>query len=197
MLPPGINSWTDASNNEAYLAGNIAYTHNAASVYAQAKADGNPVFEDTVVLADAIGPMGERLSGSSGGQFVVPKGAKNPELAKELALHMIQPEVFLPMSTISAGLFLPSYAGYYDMDVVKQGFEEDPNLARLGQSALGSYPGTPYPAKPSPFHDAIEAQTIVEDMMAQTVTQGVDPAEAVKQAHDRMAQIADEMQVFG
>jgi hypothetical protein len=33
-------------------------------------------------------------------------------------------------------------------------------------------------------------------MMAQTVTQGVSAAEAVEQAHGRMAQIADEMQVF-
>ncbi len=56
-LPPGIMSWTDSSNNEAYLAGNIGYTGNAASVYAKAKADGNPVFEDTVVLKTPIGPL--------------------------------------------------------------------------------------------------------------------------------------------
>jgi multiple sugar transport system substrate-binding protein len=197
MIPPGIMSWTDASNNEAYLAGNIAHTLNAASVYAQAKNDGNPVFEQTVVLAEAIGPMGERLSGSNGGQFVIPKGSANVEPAKELALYLIQPEVFLPISTISAGLFLPSYGGYYEMDVVLQSFEADPNLARLGESALGSYPGLPYPAKPNAFFDAIDAQTIVTDMMAQTVTQDVSPAEAVTQASERMALIADELQVFG
>ncbi|MBZ0293921.1 MAG: extracellular solute-binding protein [Anaerolineae bacterium] len=33
MLPPGILSWTDISNNEAYLADAIGYTHNAFSVY--------------------------------------------------------------------------------------------------------------------------------------------------------------------
>ncbi|GAB4567509.1 MAG: extracellular solute-binding protein [Anaerolineae bacterium] len=196
MLPPGVMSWTDASNNEAYLAGNIAYTHNAASVYAKAKADGNPVFEKTVVLKEAIGPMGQRLSGSSGGQFNILKGAKNIDLAKELALHMLKPEVFLPISTISAGLFLPSYKGYYQMEEVKKGFEADPNLARMGESALGDYPGTSWPADPNPFFDAIEAQTILTDMMAQTITQGVSPADAVKQAADRMMQIAEEMQVF-
>jgi multiple sugar transport system substrate-binding protein len=197
MLPPGVISWTDSSNNEAYLAGNIAYTHNAASVYAQSKAEGNPVYENTIVLEDAMGPLGERLSGSSGGQFIVAKGAANPELAKELALYLINPDVFLPMSTISAGLFLPSYAGYYEMEAVMAEFEADPNLARMGESALGSYPGLPYPAKPNPYFDAIDAQTILTDMMAQTITQGVSPADAVQQAHDRMAQIADEMQVFG
>jgi multiple sugar transport system substrate-binding protein len=196
MLPPGVVSWTDSNNNEAYLAGNIAYTHNAASVYASSKQDAPEIFADTVVLKEAMGPLGQHLSGSSGGQFVIPKGAKNVEGAKSLALHMLQPEIFLPISTISAGLFLPSYKGYYEMDEVKKGFEEDPNLARLGESALGSYPGMPYPAKPSAFFDSIDAQTIVTDMMAQTIVQGVSPADAVKQAADRMAQIAEELQVF-
>ena len=196
MLPPGIMSWTDASNNEAYLAGNIAYTHNAASVYAKAKADKNPVFEKTVVLKEALGPTGQRLSGASGGQFNIPKGAKQVALAKELALHMLKPEVFLPISAISAGLFLPSYTGYYQMEEVKKAFEADPNLARMGEAALGDYPGMPWPADPNPFFDAIDAQTILTDMMAQTIVQGVKPADAVKQAADRMAQIAEEMQVF-
>jgi len=50
MLPPGIESWTDTSNNEAYLAGTVALTLNQPSVYAKAKADKNPVFENTAVL---------------------------------------------------------------------------------------------------------------------------------------------------
>ncbi len=50
MLPPGVMSWTDTGNNEAYLAGTIAMTLNQPSVYAKAKADGNPVFENTAVL---------------------------------------------------------------------------------------------------------------------------------------------------
>jgi len=196
MLPPGVMSWTDASNNEAYLAGSIAYTHNAASVYAKAKADQNPVFEKTVVLREATGPLGKRLSGASGGQFNILKGAKQIELAKQLALYMLKPEVFLPISTISAGLFLPSYKGYYEMEEVKRAFEADPNLARMGEAALGDYPGLSWPADPNPFFDAISAQTVLTDMMAQTITQGVKPADAVKQAADRMAQIAEEMQVF-
>src|SRR5690606_26998405 len=50
MLPPGIESWGDSSNNEAFLAGNIGYTQNQFSVYAQAKRDKNPIFKDIVVL---------------------------------------------------------------------------------------------------------------------------------------------------
>ena len=50
MLPPGVESWNDVGNNEAYLAGKIGYTHNAFSVYAAVKRDNNPVFGGTVLL---------------------------------------------------------------------------------------------------------------------------------------------------
>ncbi len=29
MLPPGVNGWSDTSNNEAWLAGTIGFTQNA------------------------------------------------------------------------------------------------------------------------------------------------------------------------
>jgi len=192
MIPPGIMSWTDSSNNEAYLAGNVAYTHNAASVYAKAKRDKNPVFEDTVYFETATGPLGRKLEAGGGGQFNIPKGAKNVDAAKALALHMIQPDIFLPISLISAGLFLPAYAGYYEMDEVKKSLANDINLARMGQAALGDFVGSSYPAQPSSFFDAIAAQTILTDMMAQTITQGIKPEDAVKQAADRIQKIADE-----
>ena len=192
MLPPGIISWTDSSNNEAYLAGNVAYTHNAASVYAKAKQDKNPVFEDTVVFETAVGPTNEKHEAGGGGQFNIPKGAKNQDAAKALALHMIEPEIFLPISLISAGLFLPAYANYYTMDEVKKAMADDQNLQRMGQATLGEFVGSSWPAQPSSFFDAIAAQTVLTDMMAQTITQGMKPEDAVKQAAERIQKIADE-----
>ncbi len=50
---------------------------------------------------------------------------------------MILPEIFLPISLISAGLFLPAYADYYEMEEVVAAFEADPNLATMGKTALG------------------------------------------------------------
>jgi len=44
MLPPGVESWTDTGNNEAYLAGSIGYTQNAFSVYAASKKNAPDVF---------------------------------------------------------------------------------------------------------------------------------------------------------
>ncbi|MCB0062833.1 MAG: extracellular solute-binding protein [Caldilineaceae bacterium] len=196
MLPPGILAWTDSSNNEAYLAGNIAYTSNAASVYAKAKADGNPLFEDTVVLNVPVGPRGEQLiSGGGDGQMYIPTGAKATEQAKQLALHMLNPDIFLPISLVSAGLFLPAYDNYYTMDSVIEAFEADPNLQRLGEQRQGDDIGLSEPADPNPYIDALSAQAVFNNMILEVITQGVSPADAVANAEGRMRQIGAEMGV--
>jgi multiple sugar transport system substrate-binding protein len=197
MLPPGVMSWNDSSNNEAYLAGTIAYTHNAASVYAKAKADGlTEIFDDTVVLETAVGPTNTKLEAGGGGQFIIPRGAANQDLSKQLAAHMITPPIFLPISLISAGLFLPAYANYYTMDEVVEAFAADPNLATMGKAAQGNHLGSSWPAQPSPYFDAIAAQAVLTDMMAQIIAQGVPVADAVAQAHERMISIGQEMGMF-
>jgi len=194
MLPPGVLAWTDSSNNEAYLAGNIAYTANAASVYAKAKADGNPVFEDTVVLNMLIGPRGEQLIGGGGdGQMYVPTGAKATEQAKALALHMLNPDIFLPISLASAGLFLPAYEAYLSMEPVLAAFEADANLQRMAEQRQGDFVGLSDPADPSPYFDALQAQAVFNDLILEVITLGTSPADAIANAEERMRQIGEEM----
>lgn len=194
MLPPGILAWTDSSNNEAFLAGNIAYTANAASVYAKAKADGNPIFEDTVVLPTPIGPRGEQLIGGGGnGQMYIPTGAKAAELSKQLALYLLSPDVFLPISLVSAGLFLPAYEAYLTMEPVLEAFEADTNLQRMSEQQQGDFVGISDPAAPNPYFDALQAQAIFNDMVLEVITQGISPAEAVANTEQRMRQIGEEM----
>jgi len=196
MLPPGIMAWDDSSNNEAFLSGTIGYTHNSASIYAKARADENPIYDDTVIFETAVGPTNTKLEEGSGGQFIIPMGAKNIGLAKDLAKYMVTPSVFMPMSLISAGLFLPAYTDYYAMPEVVDAFAEDPNLATMGQASLGDFLGASWPAQPSPVFDAINAQAVLTDMMAQIVAQGMEPADAVAQAADRIQSIGEEAGFF-
>ena len=158
MIPPGVLAWTDSGNNEAWLAGNIGLSKNAASIYAKGKADGNPIFGDTIVTEPIVGPYGEPLLGGDGAQFNIPNNASNPTQAAELALHMLTPEVFLPISLISAGLFLPAYEGIYAMDEVVAAFDADPTLRRMGEQTFGDYTGLSWPASPNVLTDAINAQ---------------------------------------
>jgi multiple sugar transport system substrate-binding protein len=191
MLPPGVESWGDISNNEAYLAGNIGYTHNAFSVYAQAKRDGNPVFPDTVVLTAAKANNGDsRDGGIVGGWLTIFKDAPNVDLAKELALELLDPANFTPMSEVAGGLFMPAYENLWTEELLAA----DPNFAIIKEQVSVKEPfiGPSWPAKPNAAIDAIRAQGVVEQMMANVIAGRMTPAEGVTDAHQKIVEIFEE-----
>lgn len=191
MLPPGILSWTDISNNEAYLASTIGYTHNAFSVYAQAKRDENPVFPSTLVLLAPMGPANiSQRGGGIGGWLTIFKGAKNIDLAKELALHLLDPVNFTPMSSVAGGLFMPAYQNLWTDDLIAA----DPNFAIIKEQVSVEDPfiGSSWPAQPNAAIDAIRAASVPEQMMANITSGRMSPADAVKEAHRQIVEIFEE-----
>ncbi len=79
-LPPGVEGWTDPSNNEAWLAGTIGFTQNAYTLYAKSLADKNPVYDNTAILPGVLGPGTDQIiSVPSYFYFTLFKNGKNPE----------------------------------------------------------------------------------------------------------------------
>ncbi len=190
MLPPGVESWTDTSNNEAYLAGTIGLTLNQLSIYAKAKLDGNPVFENTTLLHAPRWLDGRLPEGGQNGWFTIFKGAKNIDAAKALILHMLNPETFTPMAQIGGGLFLPAYQNLWTDDLIAA----DPNFEVIRDIMFNpdvSY-GRSHPAKPSALFDAIDASGITSQLMANVISGGMSVADAVQDAHDKIVQIWEE-----
>lgn len=191
MLPPGIESWGDISNNEAYLAGNIGYTHNAFSVYAQAKRDNNPVFGETVLLTMPRANNGDsRDGGAVGGWLTVFKGAPNTDLAKKLALDLLAPENFTPMSAVAGGLFMPAYEKLWTPELIAA----DPNYAIIKEQVSVEDPfiGASWPAQPSAQIDAIRAQGIVEQSVGNMIAGRMTAEEAVADAHKKIVDLFEE-----
>lgn len=191
MLPPGIESWGDISNNEAYLAGTIGYTHNAFSVYAQAKRDENPVYPVTKLLLPGLGPANLRQEGGAiGGWLTIHKNAPNVELAKELALELLDPANFTPMSSVGGGLFMPAYENLWTDELI----EADPNFAIIKEQVSIEEPfiGASWPAEPNAAIDAIRANGIVEQMVGNVIAGRMTPAEAVENAHNQIVDLFEE-----
>lgn len=191
MLPPGIESWTDAGNNEAYLAGSTGFTHNAFSVYAAAKRDDNPVFEKTVIVpAPTTNDGTPRDEPTVGGWLTIFKDAPNAALAKELALYLLDPEVFNPIVAVSSGLFLPAYEDLWTEDLLAL----DPNFPALREifEIVPKIPSYYYPAEPNAAIDAIRAQTTMEQTVANIISGRMTPAEAVADGHRKMVNIFEE-----
>jgi multiple sugar transport system substrate-binding protein len=190
MLPPGVESWTDTSNNEAYLAGTIALTINQPSVYAKAKADKNPVFQNTAILRGPKTLDGKMLEAGGSGWLTIFKGAKNKDVAKELIVTLLDPANIVPMAELGGGLFLPAYKNLWTEKLISA----DPNFKALQQIMFNpdTFYGRSHPAKPSALIDAIDGAAITSQMMANCISGGMTAEQAVKDAHDKIVQIFEE-----
>ncbi len=192
MLPPGVAAWTDSSNNENWLAGILGYTRNAFSVYADSKTKKNPVYDNTHVFVDCIGPATDKplLLGQSQA-FVVFKGAKNAPLAKLLAQYMITAPALLGVAKEAPGLALPAWEKVWDADpFFTSGDPAFPVMRKVTQQKLplSTKNGLNFPQKASAGSQAVVAAYVLTDMMQQVI-QGTAPAKAVQAAHAKMVQI--------
>jgi multiple sugar transport system substrate-binding protein len=191
MLPPGVESWGDTSNNEAWLAGKIGYTHNAFSVYAASKRDNNPIFPDTVVLRVPDANNGDsRMGGNVGGWLTIFKGAPNKDLAKKLAVHLLDPANFNQMASIAGGLFLPAFENLWTPELLAA----DPNFEIIRQQVAVAEPfiGPSWPANPNAAIDAIRPQGILEQALGNVLAGRMTAEEAVADAHQKIVDIFEE-----
>ncbi len=190
MLPPGVQSWNDTGNNEAWLAGVIGITTNQFSLYAQSKATKNPVYDNTVVFPGVIGTSADRpLSFGNYSYFVIFKGAKSPDLAKALAKYLVGGPALVNMVKPANGLILPAYKKVWESDPYY--LNGDPvftaSRAVVEQPLpIATKTGLHFPQTPSPAWQQAYNSYILTDMMGQVIQKGVKPADAVKQASDRI-----------
>jgi len=196
MLPPGVNGWTDPSNNQAWLAGIIGFTQNAYTLYAQSKADKNPVYDKTAVIPGLVGPGTEQVIPNPGyGAFVIFKGAKNPALAKATAKYMVGGTALLDIAKQANGIVMPAYKKQWDADPFwTQG---DPSFSALrtlieGPLPITSKSGYHFPQAPSGAGNAVSSQYVLPDMLGDIILKGTKVADAVKTANDRMVQIFEQ-----
>ena len=197
ILPTGVNSWTDPSNNEAYLAGKLIFTNNAGTMFAKAVVDNNPVKDDTYLMLPpkGMGPGGRVLAGGGAAKrwFVI-KGAKNREAANQLIRYMHSAEIQKEMFRISNGYVYPAYewgweepelkasdAGQKVTDVWRQYLTHE-----SGYTGVGSYP-----APPNPWVQSLESSNFWTDMFGE-VLGGKSTADALKSAHDKAVRVAKE-----
>jgi multiple sugar transport system substrate-binding protein len=195
MLPPGIGSWTDSSNNENWMAQILGLTLNQFSVYADSKTTNNPVYANTHPFNGATGPaIDQPLAFGESNSFVVFKGAKDPDLAKLVAKFMVSGSALLGVAKGAPCLVNPSWDKVWDSDPYYT--DGDPAFAALREQTRVELPmetttGYAFPQAPSPGEQAAVAAYLMTDMM-QSVIQGTKPADAVASTHARIVQVFEQ-----
>jgi len=197
MLPPGVEGWTDPSNNEAWLAGTLGITQNGYTLYAQSKAQNNPVYDKTAVLPGVTGPGTDQIITVPGYfYFTLFKNGKNPDLAKEMAKYLTAPSSFINISKPSNGLNMPAYKKIWNSDpFYTSGDPSFPALRQLIEAKLPitSKTGFAFPQTISPGYSAVKSQYVLSDMMGDIIQKGTKVPDAVKAAHDRMVGIFNQL----
>ena len=195
-LPPGILSWTDSTNNEAYLGGRLAYTQNGGTVYAKAIIDENPVAELTGFHAPAGGPAIPEFNSLSANNWMFLRGAKNQEAAKELVRHfMLKPEKMDEVLAAAPAFALPAYTDLWEKSEYIQTNEVAMQQKGSALDPAGIDPAV-YPGPPSAAMTAITEGGIWNDMINAALS-GTPVPEAVDTAHQRMVKIFKEFGLPG
>lgn len=197
MLPPGVLAWTDPSNNEAYLAGKLIYTQNGGTLYAKGILDKNPVADDTGFHPPAGGPVNLEFNSFSANNWMIPRGARNIEAAKEAILHFMLPlENQDATFSNSPGFSMPAYEKLWDeskyIPTNKTVMEMKPVAVDKSGVIPGQYPGPPH----NPALAAADAAGIENDMVAD-ILRGTPVEEAVKTCHNRYVDLFKEFGLPG
>jgi multiple sugar transport system substrate-binding protein len=130
---PGVAAWNDASNNKAFLAGEIHWTGNAVSIYVSAKNDPSKkeIAEDMDHANWPIGPVGKPTELGQPLPLLAMTYTKFPQACKSLMAFMLEADQF--NKWLEAGqAFITQSLNAYDANPV---WTSDPKFAVFRDAA--------------------------------------------------------------
>ncbi len=172
MLPPGVAGWGDTSNNEAWLAGQIAFSNNAGTMYATSVVNNNPIADDTLMLPQVKGlGAGARVLQGPGDpmNFYIMKGAKNKDAAFQIAQSLMTVEAYQKMFGISTGYVYPAREWGWDTpELTEAKYAKDitPVWKQIFNDP-SAFQGTAHPSPPTPQSNALDNTNFWTDMFGE------------------------------
>jgi multiple sugar transport system substrate-binding protein len=192
MLPPGVGGWTDPSNNEAWLANQIALTNNAGTVYAQSVGDKNPIADDTVLLQQfkGLGPGARVLQGPPAPMnFYIMKGAQNKDAAFQIVQYLMTADGLKKIFQISTGYVYPARQWGWDQPELTEA-QYAKAITPVFQKIFNdpsAFQGTSHPATPTPQSNALDNTNFWTDMFGDILA-GKAVEDTLSDWHNRTVQ---------
>lgn len=177
MMPPGVLSWTDTSNNEAYLGGKVAYTQNAGTVYANAISNGLEVAALTDYDPPKGGPVMSEFNGLGGMNAYIVTGAPNPTASRDLVMSFFTDEFMESLYGAAVAYAVPAYEAHWDWPVITN----DRVSTALKPVALdpSGWNVLAWPGPPTAQIGAVDSASLQTELIANVLTGGMSPAESV------------------
>jgi multiple sugar transport system substrate-binding protein len=113
-MVPGVASWDDASNNQAFLKGAIHWTNNSPSIYMKALQDpGLHALADDMNLASwPIGPVGRPTELHQLSSLFAMAYTPFPQACKALLAYLMEADQYTPWLGATDGYFSHTLAAY-------------------------------------------------------------------------------------
>jgi multiple sugar transport system substrate-binding protein len=187
FVPPGAINWNDADDNNAFHAKQIVMdldgTISTEVAIIKNQQDYGEISTIGLPLANDGTPVPSQAANACG---LIPKGAKNVEVAKDFLRYFIQPEVNREWLKTGLGRNIPC------MPVVAKDdpwwFKEDPHrVAYITQGLLG--PTVPTFWTFNPAYAQVQNEHVWPMAWADIMTSGMTPQAAAEKAFKRVEEI--------
>jgi multiple sugar transport system substrate-binding protein len=193
-LPPGVNGWTDPSNNQAWIAGTIGFTNNAGTLFAQSVKQVPDIAKDTYLVPPTTGPVGAKQTyvNTGGATMNLFQGAKNPDAAKAVMEYLLSPTIQKQIWSTSSGYATPIYQwGWSEPEVTNSVNGVDKIFQDLVYGPQ-TFLWTPAPG-PRLWVDAVDNAVVVTEVMAD-ILKGTSVKDAVAKGQQTIQGIYDKYQ---
>lgn len=179
-LVPGTLSWNDASNNKAFLRGEIGLTGNSTSIYGKARADKMPIAADINHATWPVGPVGVPTELHLLFPLVTLSYTRYPKAAKALTAFLLEKDQYQNLLRRCVG-YISQPLKAYENDPA---WFSDPKLTPFREVSARARSGA-YAGKLGQPAAAVLADFVVVDMFAEAVTGQLSAREAAQKAEKR------------
>ena len=181
---PGVSSWLDINNNQAFLAGQISATINGISIWYVAKEKFPEIYKDTRNAPMPVGPVGHQTMFNLFSQAFIFKYSKYPNAAKEYLRFMSEKPQMAPWLTAMFGYVTPALKDYAKLPI----WTSNPNITPYRDALVDNLPEG-YAGKPGRAAATALNDFVIVNMFADVCVHGTAPQEAAKRAAQQLREI--------
>jgi multiple sugar transport system substrate-binding protein len=187
-VPPGVVNWNDQDNNNSFHSKEIVLCFNGSLSIELAQIDKKELYEDQFTRGLPLGNDGKPLPAQMV-EFglVIPKGAKNIDVAKEFLKYAIEPKVLNEYLKGGLGRWAIPYPELIKADPFWLNSGDQHRTAYIAQTMVG--PTFPLYEAYNPAAAQLDSEHVFQLAWNDIVTNGMAPEAAADKALKRTQEI--------
>jgi len=188
FVPPGAINWNDADDNNAFHAKQIVMDLDGTISTEVAIITKEQDYKDVVTMGLALSNDGQPVPSQAGAfSGLIPKGAKNVEVAKDVLKFLLQPKVNNELLKTGLARRVPSMPSIVKEDPWWQDPKDPHRVAYVKQALLS--PTVPQFWAYNPAFAQVQNEHIFPNGWAEIAKEGVSPQAAADKAFKRVEEI--------